>query len=79
MAVKINCSISLLILSLVTLLFPSGLYSTSNSADISCYFDQNSEPYYYGENFMICVNLLPVLVKENIYVCLLYTSPSPRD
>jgi len=38
------------------------------SEEITCAFDLGQEPYASGQTLMLCVNYVPVMIKENTYL-----------
>ena len=67
MAIRFS-PVILLVLSLLLVLFPSPSLSSGLSEDLSCVYEKTHEPYNSGDTFMMCMNFLPLLIKENLYV-----------
>lgn len=42
--------------------------ASKKSEEITCSFEQGSEPYAFGETMMMCVNYIPLMIKQNTYL-----------
>lgn len=67
MAIRLNLLI-LLVWSLLLVFLPSHITTSTASDEISCVFEKKQEPYNSGDTFMICMNFIPLFIKENLYV-----------
>jgi hypothetical protein len=58
----------LLVFTILLSFLPSSLSANKKQETISCAFDSGSEPYDSGDMFMICINYVPLMIKENSYL-----------
>lgn len=58
----------LLVWMLRASLWRPAVASQKKSENISCVFETGGEPYASGDEFMFCINYMPLMIKENAYL-----------
>lgn len=60
--------VNLFVCAVLMTLAPLTVYAGKKQETITCSFDTQIKPYDSGDQFMLCINYIPLMIKENTYL-----------